>query len=306
MPAEITQSGCKGSDYSLNYRAKYYLMFIFYLSVDRYGKKAYFWPVINVFRSSYLFRMNIQTILIACLAILPLSCKQSYHVTEMTGTLVEMDSSFELRPHRKMQSLVLSYKTGLDREMNEVIGYSARFMDYKRPESLLTNLTSDVMKAYGDEHLPNGADVGVMNVHGHRATLPKGEITVGNLYEIYSFDNTITFLELKGSDLKNIFDAYARIGGAGISSNVRLVTEEGNVKSVTIDGKPVSDEKVYRIVTLDYLAEGNDNMAAFRNALSQHNTGITLRDVMIEYVKEQTRRGEEITSALDGRIVITR
>ncbi len=188
--------------------------------------------------------------------------------------------------------------------MNEVIGYSAQFMDYKRPESLLTNLTSDVMKAYGDEHLPQGADVGVMNVHGHRATLPQGQITVGNLYETYSFDNAITFLELKGSDLKKIFDAYARIGGAGISSNVKLVAGEGKVKSVTIDGRPIADEKVYRIVTLDYLAEGNDNMAAFRNALSRTDTGVTLRDVMIAYVKEQTRRGDEVVSTLDGRIII--
>jgi 2',3'-cyclic-nucleotide 2'-phosphodiesterase (5'-nucleotidase family) len=250
--------------------------------------------------------MNIKSILIASLAILLLSCKQSYHVTGMTGTLVAMDSTFDSHPHRKMQSLVMSYKTRLDREMNEVIGYSSQFMDYKRPESLLTNLTSDVMKAYGDKHLPNGADVGVMNVHGHRANLPKGEITVGTLYEIYSFDNAITFLELKGSDLKKIFDSYARIGGAGISSNVKLITEEGKVKKVTIDGKPICDEKVYHIVTLDYLAEGNDNMGAFRNALSRVDTGVTLRDVMIEYVKEQTRQGKEIVSSLDGRIVINR
>ena len=250
--------------------------------------------------------MHIKWILVASLAILLLSCKQSYHVTGITGTIVAMDSTFDARPHREMEALVQSYKTGLDREMNEVIGHSSRFMDYRRPESLLTNLTSDVMKAYGDAHLPTGADVGVMNVFGHRATLPKGEITVGTLYEIYAFDNAITFLELKGSDLKKIFDAYARIGGAGISSNVRLVIEEGKVKNVTIDGKPISDEAVYHIVTLDYLAEGNDNMAAFRNALSRVDTGVTLRDVMIEYVKEQTRRGKEVVSALDGRIIINR
>ena len=250
--------------------------------------------------------MHIKWILVASLAILLLSCKQSYHVTGIKGTIVAMDSTFDAHPHREMEALVQSYKTGLDREMNEVIGHSSQFMDYRRPESLLTNLTSDVMKAYGDAHLPTGADVGVMNVFGHRATLPKGEITVGTLYEIYAFDNAITFLELKGSDLKKIFDAYARIGGAGISSNVRLVIEEGKVKNVTIDGKPISDEAVYHIVTLDYLAEGNDNMAAFRNALSRVYTGVTLRDVMIEYVKEQTRRGKEIVSALDGRIIIHR
>lgn len=250
--------------------------------------------------------MRIKIIPVAFLAILLFSCKQPYYVTQVSGTIVKMDSTFDIQPDRKMQALVQSYKTVLDREMDEIIGYSAQYMDYKRPESLLTNLTSDVMKAYGDEHLPNGADVGVMNVHGHRATLPKGEITMGNLYEIYSFDNAITFLELRGSDLKKIFDAYARIGGAGISSNVKLVTEGGKVKSVSIDGRPILDDKVYHIVTLDYLAEGNDNMSAFRNALLRVDTGVTLRDVMIGYVREQTRRGNEIVSTLDGRIVINR
>ncbi|SDZ85509.1 5'-nucleotidase, C-terminal domain [Porphyromonadaceae bacterium NLAE-zl-C104] len=248
--------------------------------------------------------MRLKTMWIACMAILLLSCNQQYRIAEMSGTIVEMNSSFDTYPHRQMEELVQSYKTELDREMNVVIGRSTQFMDYKRPESLLTNLTSDVMKSYGDEHLQGGADIGVMNVHGHRATLPAGDVTIGNLYEIYSFDNTITFLELKGSDLKKMFDAYARIGGAGISSNVKLVIDKRKVKSVTIGGQPIDKNKIYHIVTLDYLAEGNDNMSAFRDAVSSVNTGITLRDVMIDWVKEQTRRGNEIESALDGRIVI--
>ncbi len=241
---------------------------------------------------------------IACMAILFLSCNQQYRITEMSGTIVEMNSALDTHSHSQMEALVQSYKTELDREMNVVIGRSTQYMDYRRPESLLTNLTSDVMKSYGDEHLPDGADIGVMNVHGHRATLPAGDVTIGNLYEIYSFDNTITFLELKGNDLKKMFDAYARIGGAGISSNVKLVIDKRKVKSVTIDGQPIDKNKIYHIVTLDYLAEGNDNMSAFRDAITSVNTGVTLRDVMIDWVKEQTRRGEEIESVLDGRIII--
>ncbi|MDR0422407.1 MAG: 5'-nucleotidase C-terminal domain-containing protein [Proteiniphilum sp.] len=233
------------------------------------------------------------------------SCSQKqYRITEMSGVIVEMDSAYDASPHREMAALVQSYKTELDREMNEVIGKSTGFMDYKRPESLLTNLTADVMKSYGDEHLPDGADMGVMNVHGHRAALPEGTVTVGNLYEIYSFDNAITFLELKGDDLKKMFDAYARIGGAGISSNVKLVIEAGKVKSVTVDGQAIDSDRIYHIVTLDYLAEGNDNMTAFRKAVTSVNTGITLRDVMIDWMREQTRRGNEIKSVLDGRITV--
>lgn len=248
--------------------------------------------------------MKIKTIWIVILAISLLSCKSKYQVVEIKGTIIEVDSTFDSQSHSKMHNLVHSFKVELDSEMNEVIGNSVEQMEYSRPESLLTNLTSDVMKEYGDEHLPGGADIGVMNVHGHRANMPKGPVTVGNLFEIYSFDNTITFLELKGSDLKKIFDAYARIGGAGISSNVKLVIEDRKVKSATINGKPIDNNKIYQIVTLDYLAGGNDNMSAFLDAVSITDTGVTLRDIMIDWVREQTRQGKEVKSVLDGRIEV--
>lgn len=248
--------------------------------------------------------MKIRIIWIAVLTISLLSCKSQYKVAEINGTIIEVDSTFDSQSHSKMHNLVHSFKVELDSEMNEVIGNSVEQMEYSRPESLLTNLTSDVMKEYGDEHLPGGADIGVMNVHGHRANMPKGPVTVGNLFEIYSFDNTITFLELKGSDLKKIFDAYARIGGAGISSNVKLVIEDRKVKSATINGKPIDNNKIYQIVTLDYLAGGNDNMSAFLDAVSITDTGVTLRDIMIDWVREQTRQGKEVKSVLDGRIEV--
>ena len=249
--------------------------------------------------------MKQRLLLILFTVTLLISCKpQQYRIIDMRGTVVEMNSSFDANPNKKMQQLVQKYKTELDNEMNEVIGTSIQLLNYGRPESLLTNLTSDVMKAYGDEHLPNGADVAIMNVNGHRADMPIGKITVGNLYEIYSFDNAITFLELKGSDLKKIFDSYAWIGGAGISSNVKLIVKNRKVQSVTVDGKPIDMNKIYNISTLDYLADGNNEMDALRNAVKKTDTGITLRDVMIDYVKEQTRQGNEITSKLDGRITI--
>ena len=184
------------------------------------------------------------------------------------------------------------------------MGTTSAFVQKGRPESLLTNFTSDVMKEYGDKHIKKGADVAIMNVNGHRATLPKGEITLGNLFEVYSFDNTISFLEVKGSDLTKIFEANARIGGAGISSNAHLVVKDKKLKNATLDGKPIDNNKIYNVVTIDYLADGNDNMSAFRDAVSMQDTGVTLRDIMIDYVREQNTQGKMITSQLDGRITI--
>ena len=228
--------------------------------------------------------------------------KQQHTIVNMSGTIVEMNQ--EQGSDAQMQAFVDKYKVTLDAQMNEVVGTTSEFMQKGRPESLLTNFTSDVMKAYGDKHIKKGADVAIMNVNGHRATLPKGDITLGNLFEVYSFDNRISFLEVKGADLTKIFEANARIGGAGISSNARLVVNDRKLKSATLDGKPIDNNKIYNVVTIDYLADGNDNMSAFRDAISMIDTGITLRDIMIDYVREQTSQGKIISSQLDGRITI--
>lgn len=248
--------------------------------------------------------MRFRTQLIILITALLLSCKSQYRIVEMNGTIVEMNSTFDQYRHDEMHKLVNSYKSILDEMMNEVIGSSQQQMHFKRPESLLTNLTSDVMKEYGDEHLQDGADLSIMNLNGHRSTMPKGKITIGNIYEIYPFENQIVFLKLKGKELNKIFDAYARMGGAGISSNAKLVIKRGKIISATVDGKKIENSRVYNVVTLDYLADGNDNMSAFRNALSMRDSGITLRDVMIDWIREKSRQGREIESALDGRIIV--
>lgn len=227
---------------------------------------------------------------------------QEHTIVNMSGTIVEMNK--EQGSNAEMQVFVDKYKGTLDAQMNEVVGTTAEFMQKGRPESLLTNFTSDVMKDYGDKQIDSGADVSIMNVNGHRATLPKGDITLGNLFEVYSFDNTVAFLEVKGEDLTKIFEANARIGGAGISSNAHLVVNDRKLKSATLNGKPIDNDKIYNVVTIDYLADGNDSMSAFRDAVSIRDTGITLRDIMIDYIREQTAQGKVITSELDGRITI--
>lgn len=249
--------------------------------------------------------MKKTTIFTVFVAILLFSCKpQRYNIVSMTGRIIEMDSTYDSNTNLELIKLVDTHKEILDKQMGEVIGESTNLMPYGYPESPLTNFTSDAMKEYGDKHFPNGVDIAVMNVHGHRATMPKGTVTLGNLYEIYSFDNTIAFIKLKGSELKKIFDSYARMGGSGISSNVKLVISDRKVKSVTIDNKKIDDNKVYNIATLDYLADGNNGMDAFLNAEEITNSGVTLRDIMIDYVKQKTSNKEKLSSENDGRITI--
>lgn len=249
-------------------------------------------------RVSHLFILMLLVLFSSCGA-----RKNSYTISSIQGQYIPVLNT--INPDSSMVEFVDSYKLKLDDEMNKVIGYSAIDMSTGRPESLLTNLISDLMRNL-DQSYTGGqkADIGFMNVFGVRAPILKGEITRGDIYTSFPFDNALFVLQIRGKYLKDIFSSYAKMGGAGVSENVELVIKDEQVESLMIDGKPLDDNKLYTIVTLDYLAEGNDGMDALTNAEWSAETGLTLRDFMLKYIAEIAKEGKQLSSVLDGRITI--
>ncbi len=232
------------------------------------------------------------------------SCsRKQYVITSIRGEYVPVTATSH--PDPQMSALVEGYKHQLEKTMGVVIGTAAQNMPYGKPESLLTNFTSDAIKGL-DTHYTDGqpVDLTLMNVNGHRSPIAKGDITVGDIFSTYSFENELVVVRLKGNDLNELFDQYAQMGGAGISGNVRLHIKDKKIVSATVDGKPVDKDKIYTIVTLDYLSEGNDGMAALKKAQSVTHTKITLRDFILDYIKSETAKGNAIDSKLDGRIAV--
>ncbi len=241
--------------------------------------------------------------IVVCL--FPACSTKHYAVKSIEGTRVEMDSTWDAKADPAIVALVNSYKTKLEAEMNVEIGTAAQTLDKGYPQSLLTNFTTDAMKQFAAEKL-GGADFGVVNNGGLRSVLNKGKITVGNLYEIYSFDNQVVLLELPGKAVRELFEYIAVQGGEGLSNGVQLVIKDRKIKSLKIGGQPLDENKTYRVVTLDYLAEGNSGMVAFKQAVRTTDPGLTLRDVMINHVKKCTAEGQVIDARLDDRIKIER
>jgi len=81
--------------------------------------------------------------------------------------------------------------------------------------------------------------------------------------------------------------------------------KDGKAVNITIDGKPLDTTKVYSIATNDYLAGGNDKMVQLAQAEKRVNTGIKVRTMLLNYIKNETKKGNKIQSKLDGRIKIT-
>jgi 2',3'-cyclic-nucleotide 2'-phosphodiesterase (5'-nucleotidase family) len=214
-----------------------------------------------------------------------------------------MDSVWDAQADPEIEALVAFYKTQLDRRMNKFVGVAHQTLRKGYPQSLLSNFTADAMLEMAEE-VWGSVDFSIMNMGGLRASINEGDVNLGNLYEVYPFENRMVLIELPGHAVVDFFDFVAVHGGQGLSGTVALVVRAGAVESITIGGRPIDNNKVYRVATIDYLAEGNDGMVALKQATRMEDSGRQLREWMISYVEALTLNNKKIDAKVDGRIVV--
>ncbi|MDD4427891.1 MAG: hypothetical protein PHG64_05795 [Paludibacter sp.] len=55
-------------------------------------------------------------------------------------------------------------------------------------------------------------------------------------------------------------------------------------------------------LVLFVLTSCNDGMTQLKNVAKRVNTGIKIRDMLIEYIRKESEAGRKIDSKLDGRV----
>lgn len=228
-------------------------------------------------------------------------------VTGVERTRLLIDSRYDARPDSAALAFIAPYRHAVDSVMSPVMGRSARYMAAARPESTLSNLLADILvwagKDYGEK-----PDMGVYNMGGIRAALPEGNVTYGDVLEVAPFENKICFLTLTGDKLMQLFREMASVGGEGVSHGVDLViTEDGRLVSAQLNGKDIAPDGKYRIATIDYLAQGNDKLTAFKDNSdlnSPQEASNDTRYIISGYFKEMAAKGKVVDSKTEGRIKI--
>ena len=254
---------------------------------------------------------KINCLVVFCVFFIFLSCsdksvpgaKKEYRITGFEAARIEMDSTWDKNADPEMIRLVDSYKNKLEAQMSEEIGTAARTLVKDYPQGLLSNFTADAMKLFIEKKGEN-VDFAIINNGGLRSTLNEGKITIGAMFEIYSFENQLVLLDVPGEAVKELFSYLAVNGGEALSTGLRFVIKDRKVKSLHIGGQAFDENKTYRIVTVDFLAEGNSGMEALTKAVKYTAIGTTLRDAITQHIKEKTRQGELIDAQLDDRIKI--
>lgn len=203
-------------------------------------------------------------------------------------------------------NIINQYKVGLDSQMNQLVSVTEKAMMSGKPESLLSNYIADAMLAIGnkyctDNKLDHGVDLSIINNGGLRTSLPKGNITTGKLYELLPFENKLVIIGMKGSDLKNVLRYLAVKDGEG-ASGIKMGIKGDKAVDVRIGGKKLDLNKIYHIISIDYLVNGGDGMNSFEKRENFRHIHMKLREAIIDRAKDLYKSGVGIQSELDGRI----
>lgn len=184
-------------------------------------------------------------------------------------------------------------------------------------DEVVTNSTVELTRSYGEES-PLGDmvadamldaypdfDFAITNSGGLRQDIDAGPVTVGELISAFPFPNTVYQLEMKGSQLRKIFEHGAGLtnGILQASRGVEMEYDESKpvgqrVVKCLIKGQPLADDKTYRLLTSNFLADGGDGFLEFKNASFRKNTGVEILQSMIKYLK----KFETFAPKIEGRV----
>ena len=232
-------------------------------------------------------------------------CASHYELASVKRTRILVDSRYDAAPDAAAAKFMEPYKHRVDSVMGPVVGEVDHDMTAHRPESDLSNLLADIM-VWGAKDYHEKVDFGVYNMGGIRAALSKGKVTYGDVLDIAPFENKICFVTLTGAKVLELFSQMAHTGGEAISHGVELVfTRDHKLKSARLNGKEIDPKASYRIATLDYLAQGNDKMEAFKsatNVVSPQESSNNTRFIIMNYFKEQAAQGKVVNAHKEGRI----
>ena len=205
----------------------------------------------------------------------------------------------------------------LDEVRQRVVAETAEAIDgtgatCRIKECTMGNLVTDAML---DRVMEQGVTIAIENSGGLRASIDAGEVTMGEVLAVLPFQNTLSTFEAKGSTiLAALENGFSQIEqGAGRFpqvSGLKVIYDPSaapgsRVVSVEVMENeawtPLQDDKVYGVVTNNYLRNGGDGYTVFgTEAISFYDFGPDLADVVAEFLANSG----SYTPYVDGRISV--
>lgn len=200
----------------------------------------------------------------------------------------------------------------LDEIRNKVVAETATEIvgvreECRAMECAMGNLITDAML---DRVKDQGIQIAIQNGGGIRASIDAGPVTMGEVLTVLPFQNTLSTFQVSGATiveaLENGVSQMEEGAGrfpqvAGMTFTVDPSAEAGSrISDVMVAGMPIDADKVYGVVSNNYVRNGGDGYKMFRAAQNAYDYGPDLADVTAEFIAQNA----PYTPYKDGRITV--
>jgi 5'-nucleotidase len=235
-------------------------------------------------------------------------------VVAASGEPITIDGTVVENP--EIVARVAELAKPLEQIRNKVVAATGAVIDGSRDvcrvrECEMGTLVTDAMLARVQAQ---GVSIAIMNSGGLRASIDKGEVTMGEVLTVLPFQNTLATFQVTGADLvsalengvsqvEEVAGRFPQVAGMTFKWDASKPANDGRIVEVMVDAggqmQPVDPAALYGVVSNNYVRNGGDGYDVFaEKAQNVYDFGPNLEDVVADYLAEHA----PYTPAVHGRI----
>ncbi len=221
------------------------------------------------------------------------SCREhQYAISEIHGNQLPIAPSESPTTKDSIQNFLEPYIKHVNNVLDEPLCYAPYVISKNdgRYNSSAGNLMADIIMMQANpvfkSRTDNNIDFVVLNHGGIRSIISKGGVSSRTAYEVMPFENTIVVVEMRGRAIRDLVSHLIRSSRPHPISGIQIIIDNKNqLSSVTIQGQPFDENRIYNVATSNYLFNGGDDMGFFKDRLQHFELQYLIRNAMIDYFK---------------------
>ncbi len=232
--------------------------------------------------------------------IIVISCaEKKFVVTKIEGKEIQItDKKVELlgsdasKNVKQIESFIKPYRDRIDEDLSKVLANAPETLDKSGQwQTSMGNFLADITLEKADKVFQlrekKSLDICLLNHGGIRSIIPKGNVTARTAYEVMPFENSAIVIALRGEQIIEIVNyIIAEKKPHPLTGLTFSIDKDNQPKNILVKGNPLDSNKIYYVVTSDYLSNGGDNMLFFKKGVATYDLEYKLRNIIIDYFKE--------------------
>lgn len=212
------------------------------------------------------------------------------------GTLIRLSVSGDGTLHRNMQLIDIRNSK---KEKPEIRAIVDKYNDNPVLNEVIAT-ASDGFSSYEElgylmadaQREAAGADIALMNPGGVRIDqLPKGPVTIKNVYQLDPFGNELVVTKLTGEEIFSLMraawpvDDRSPLYPSGVATEISINAQGDpeEIKILTEDGKPLDPARVYTVAMNSYMTQ----VYIYQHSDAGRSLFFTTADALIRYLKKE-------------------